>query len=348
MNIRKLLRKNIVGLKPYRSARNDFQSGILLDANENSLGDPFDSEMELNRYPDPYQSRLRSLIADYRGLQSEQVFVGVGSDEVIDLAIRMFCEPGKEQILATPPTYGMYEVSAAINDVLVRRVKLTSDFQLDVAGILKAVAKETKIIFLCSPNNPTGNSLKRADIEKIAEKFRGIVVLDEAYVDFSEEGSLCELINRYPNLLVMQTMSKAFGLAGIRLGIALAHEDIIGYMMKVKAPYNMNKLTSDAAIRAFSDTGLIQNRVETLIQERNRLIAALEKLDAVKNIHPTDANFFLMIIDDAREVYRKLAEEGVIVRYRGDEPGCKNGLRVTVGTPQENVRLLESLKKITS
>jgi histidinol-phosphate aminotransferase len=347
MDIRKLLRKNIVELKPYRSARNDFQSGILLDANENSLGDPFDSEMELNRYPDPYQSRLRMLIADYRGVDSEQVFVGVGSDEVIDLCIRMFCEPGKDQIIVTPPTYGMYKVSAAVNNVVVRQVLLTDDFQLDVDRILKAANESTKILFLCSPNNPTGNSLNRDDIEKIIQEFPGLLVLDEAYVDFSEQGSLCNLISSYPNLLVMQTLSKAFGLAGIRLGIGLAQEDIIGYMMKVKAPYNINKLTSDAAIRAFADTDLIHERVEALLSERDRLIEELLKVDAVNKIHPTDANFFLMITKDAREVYRKLAEEGVIVRYRGDEPGCKDGLRVTVGTVEENNCLIEALNKVT-
>ncbi|MGB0347902.1 MAG: aminotransferase class I/II-fold pyridoxal phosphate-dependent enzyme, partial [Balneolaceae bacterium] len=248
-DLKTLIRPNILDLKPYRSARDDFDSGILLDANENSIGAPFENDLELHRYPMPYQEILREKIADFRNVDSSHVFVGVGSDEAIDLLYRIFCEPGKDRVLTTPPTYGMYKVSAAINDIAVDSVLLTSDFQLQVNETLAAVTDQTKMIFLCSPNNPSGNSLNSDDMISIIEGFNGIVVVDEAYIDFSKNESFASLVDQYPNLVILQTMSKAFGLAGIRLGISIANPEIIDYMMKVKAPYNINKLTSEAAIR---------------------------------------------------------------------------------------------------
>jgi len=345
-DLKSLIRPNILNLQPYRSARDDFDSGILLDANENSFGAPFENQSELHRYPMPYQEKLRSLIADFRGIDAGNVFVGVGSDEAIDLLFRIFCEPGKDRVLITPPTYGMYKVSAAINNVEVEKVLLTPDFQLQVDETLAAVSGQTKLIFLCSPNNPTGNSLNPNDILSIVEGFDGIVVLDEAYIDFSENESLAQKVKQYPNLVILQTMSKAFGLAGIRLGIAIASPEIIDYMMKVKAPYNVNKLTSEAAIRGYSNIKSMKKNVSEILSERSRIIKALTTIKAVENVFPTDANFLIFKVENASDVYKRLAEEGVIVRFRGNEPHCENCLRLTVGTPDENDQFLTALRKV--
>ncbi len=341
-----LIRPNILDLKPYRSARDDFDSGILLDANENAYGAPFENDLELHRYPMPYQEKLRQLIADFRGVDAANIFTGVGSDEAIDLLFRIFCEPGNDEVLITPPTYGMYKVSAAINNVAVNQVLLTPDFQLQVEETLEAVSDQTKIIFLCSPNNPTGNSLNREDMIAIVEQFNGIVVVDEAYIDFSKAESFASMVDEYPNLVVLQTMSKAFGLAGIRLGIAIANPEIIEFMMKVKAPYNVNKLTSQAAIRGYSNIEAMQQHVAELLTERERVIAALSSIDSIEHIYPTDANFLIFRVNEALTVYKKLAEAGVIVRYRGNEPNCENCLRLTIGTAEENETFLIALKKI--
>lgn len=341
-----LIRPNILDLKPYRSARDDFDSGILLDANENALGAPFDNDLELHRYPMPYQEKLRQLIANFRGVDAASIFTGVGSDEAIDLLFRIFCEPGSDKVLITPPTYGMYKVSAAINNVAVNQVLLTPDFQLQVEETLETVTDRTKIIFLCSPNNPTGNSLNREDMLSIIEQFNGIVVVDEAYIDFSEAVSFASLVNEYPNLVVLQTMSKAFGLAGIRLGIAIANSAIIEFMMKVKAPYNINKLTSEAAIRGYSNIEAMQQNVAALLNERDRVIKELSSFDNIEHIYPTDANFLIFKVNDALNVYHKLAEAGVIVRYRGNEPHCENCLRLTIGTADENDAFLEALRTV--
>lgn len=348
MSIENLVRKNIQALQPYRSARDDFDSGILLDANENSYGDPFGNHDELNRYPMPYQEVLRSKIANFRNVGSEHVFVGVGSDEAIDLLIRIFCEPKEDAILITPPTYGMYKVSAQVNDVDIQRVLLTEDFQLLPKETLAATTDHTKIIFLCSPNNPTANSLNKDDIIKVIEGFRGIVVVDEAYIDFSEQKSFSELVKTYDNLVVLQTMSKSFGLAGIRLGVAIASTPIIEYMMKIKAPYNVNKLTSKYAIQAFEELDAIKGRVETIIEERKRIERVLAQMPAIEHVFPSDANFILFRVADALNVYKACAEKGVIVRYRGHEPHCENSLRVTIGTPEENDRFLQVLQEITT
>lgn len=345
-NLEQLIRPNILTLKPYRSARDDFDSGILLDANENSIGPPFSDEHELNRYPMPYQEELRSVIAAYRSVDQKNVFLGVGSDEAIDLLFRIFCVPGKDRVLTTPPTYGMYKVSAGVNDVPVDEVLLNSDFQLEPGKILGGVSENTKIIFLCSPNNPSANSLRREDILRVIHGFDGIVVVDEAYIDFSTQESIASELNNCPNLVVLQTLSKAFGLAGIRLGIALASPEIIEVMMKVKAPYNINKLTSEVAIRAFKNLDSVRQNVLRILNERAKVIERLSNLPQIEKIYPTDANFLIFRIPNALEIYNQLAEEGVIVRYRGNEPHCENCLRLTIGTPDENEHFFNALQKV--
>lgn len=346
IDIPSLVRPNILALTPYRSARDDFDSGILLDANENAFGAPFADENELNRYPMPYQETLRSKIADFRGVDAKNVFVGVGSDEAIDLMYRIFCTPGKDRVLITPPTYGMYKVSANINDVAVDQVLLTPDFQLQVTETLAAVTENTKIIFLCSPNNPTANSLNPDDIFAIAEGFDGIVVVDEAYIDFSSQKSFATEVQNYNNMVVLQTMSKSFGLAGIRLGVAIAAPEIISIMMKVKAPYNINKLTSKVAIRGYEAIDLMKEKVAQIIDEREKIIASLNEISKVVKVFPTDANFLIFRVDEAYSVYQKLAEKGVIVRFRGNEPHCENCIRLTIGTPEENEAFLNALNEI--
>ncbi len=347
-DINELVRENIRNLKPYRSARDDFDTGILLDANENSFGAPFEDDFELNRYPMPYQEELRENIAAFRGVKPEQVFVGVGSDEAIDLLFRIFCAPGKDRIIINPPTYGMYKVSANINDVAVDEVLLTEGFQLQPEKILEAVKPNTKLIFICSPNNPTANSMAYSDIEKVLAGFNGIVVVDEAYIDFSKEHSLVNQIGDYSNLVVLQTMSKSFGLAGIRLGIAFADPQIIEYMLKVKAPYNVNKLTSRTALQVFEHIDDITRNIESILDERQKVIRQLIMYDSVEYVYPTDANFVLFKIKNALKVYEKLADEGVIIRYRGNEPHCEDCLRLTIGTSAENDRFFKALEKISN
>jgi histidinol-phosphate aminotransferase len=347
-NIDSLVRPNIRNLKPYRSARDDFDKGVLLDANENSLGSPVRNQLELHRYPTPTQDALREKIADYRHVQKDNIFIGVGSDEAIDLLIRIFCEPGRDSILITPPTYGMYKVSADINNVRVIESSLTADFQPDVDDILSKADDHTKILFLCSPNNPTANNLKRTDLLKLITLFPGIVVVDEAYIDFSSQESLAEVVPQYQNLVVLQTFSKAFGLAGIRLGTAISSPDLIRYLMKIKAPYNVNKLTADIALKAFDHLELVDFNIDKIREEKEYIMEQLNHAPAVEKVFPSDANFILFRIKDARRIYRELANKGIIVRYRGNEPGCENCLRVTVGMPDENIRFLKTLKEITS
>ncbi|MEQ9092433.1 MAG: histidinol-phosphate transaminase [Balneola sp.] len=345
-NLEKIVRENIRDLKPYRSARDDFDSGILLDANENSFGSPIESDLELNRYPMPYQEKLRSVIADYRKVDIENVFVGVGSDEAIDLLFRIFCSPGKDKVITNPPTYGMYKVSANINNIKVDEVLLTLDFQLQTEKILNRVTDFTKLIFVCSPNNPTANDMDRKDIIHLLENFGGLIVVDEAYIDFSEQAGFAEEVKNYPNLVVLQTLSKAFGLAGIRLGIAISNPEVIKYMMKVKAPYNVNKLTSQTALKGFENLESVRKNINSINSEKNRIVSELKNLAQVEKVFSSAANFLLFRVDDALNVYKELADSGVIVRYRGNEPHCENCLRVTIGTVQENDRFLEALFKI--
>lgn len=348
ISIENLVRPNIRKLKPYRSARDDYDSGLLLDANENSLGAPYREaeEAQLHRYPSPHQQALREKLAVHRKVQAENVFTGVGSDEAIDLLYRIFCVPGKDRVLITPPTYGMYKVSADIHDIDIDKVLLDDQFQPRIDEIFETAGPNTKLLFLCSPNNPTGNLMDPEKIQQVVEQFPGIVVIDEAYIDFSNGESWASKVRKFPNLVVLQTMSKSFGLAGIRMGIAFAPKTIIDFMMKVKAPYNVNALTSQYALEAFNHLDSIQFNIEKIVEERQRLQAQLKTLPSVKKIYPSDANFLLVKFDKAIETYKKLADEGIIVRYRGNEPLCENCLRITVGTPDENDRLLETLKNL--
>lgn len=346
VNISALVRPNIRDLSPYRSARDDFDSGLLMDANENAMGSPVNSALELNRYPSPLQKELRGKIAAFRNVRPENVFVGVGSDEPIDLLIRIFCEPGRDSVITTPPTYGMYRVSARINNVEIREVQLDEEFQPQTGRILETVDEKTKILFLCSPNNPTANDIKRESLLELIDRFPGIVVVDEAYIDFSETESLAPLVEKYPNLVVLQTFSKAFGLAGIRLGIAISSPEIISLLMKIKAPYSINKLTTEVALKAFDNLDRVKTNIRTIQDERKKLVARLGKMPSVSKIYPSDANFLLFRVKNAKDIYQKLAGNGVVIRYRGNEPGCHDCLRVTVGTPEENSRFIETLNSV--
>ena len=345
-DIESLIRENIRNLTPYRSARDDFNDGLLLDANENSFGSPIRHSLKLHRYPTPTHDRLRKKIADFRSVETDNIFLGVGSDEPIDTLIRIFCEPGHDSVITTPPTYGMYKVSASINNVEVKEVLLNERFQLRPDEILDKADEHTKILFLCSPNNPTGNDMKQTDMLKIITRFPGIVVVDEAYIDFSSNESMAQFVQQYPNLVVLQTFSKAFGLAGIRLGTAISNPEIIRYMLRVKAPYNVNKLTAEAALEAFEKIDLVKFNISKIKEEKEYVAEQLGFADAVERVYPSNANFLLFKIKNSKEVYQKLADRGVIIRYRGSEPLCENFLRVTIGMPDENVRFLKNLKAI--
>ena len=346
-DLEKLVRPNIKKLVPYHSAREDFGEGLLLDANENSLGAPFPDDQQLHRYPDPKQQELRDLIAEWRGVRPQNVFTGVGSDEGIDLLYRIFCRPGEDRVLTTPPTYGMYNVSANIHDISVDGVLLDQDgFQLRADEILDAVQPNTKMLFLCSPNNPTGNTYATQEIRKLIEQFKGIVIIDEAYIDFSDQESWASKVVEYPNLVVLQTLSKSFGLAGIRLGITYAQEEIIAYMMKVKAPYNINKLTAEKAIEGLQNWETVQFRLDAIKKERKKLKDKLQQLKIVQKVYDSEANFLLAKFSDARNIYEQLTKQNIIIRYRGDQPLCENCLRITVGTPDENKRLISALKRL--
>ncbi len=346
--IKQLVRPNILALAPYRCARDDYDQGILLDANENSNGPILPNAEGLNRYPSPYQWELKEKIAAFRGVDKKQIFVGVGSDEPIDLLIRIFCEPKIDSIIITPPTYGMYKVSASINDVPVISIPLSPDFQLKPNEILAKSNSNTKILFLCSPNNPTGNDLNHQEIDYLIKNFPGIVVVDEAYIDFSDKPSYAGRLNEFPNLVVLQTLSKSFGLAGIRLGLAFASEEIIGYMSKIKAPYNVNQLTSDLAVRAFDYLPDMNKSVQILIKERHFLEQEFALIPQVQKIFPSDSNFLLIRVPNALAIYRALPNLGVVIRYRGDQIHCGETLRITVGTHDENLKLIEAFKKVVN
>lgn len=346
-DLEKLVRPNIKKLVPYHSAREDFEVGLLLDANENNLGAPFSDDQQLHRYPDPKQKELRKLIADWRGTCPANVFTGAGSDEGIDLLYRIFCEPGQDRVLTTAPTYGMYNVSANIHNIEVDEVLLDEEeFQLPVDDILSAVTPNTKMLFLCSPNNPTGNTFSTADIRQLIEEFSGIVIIDEAYIDFSNQESWASKVVEYPNLVVLQTLSKSFGLAGIRLGIAYAQQEIINYIMKVKAPYNINKLTAQKAIKGLQNWETVQFRTDIIKKERKQLKDKLQQLEIVQQVYESEANFLLAKFSNAEKIYEQLAKQNIIIRYRGDQPLCENCLRITVGTPNENERLISALKTL--
>lgn len=344
MNLNKLLRKNILGMNPYSSARDEYKDiqndMVFLDANEN----PFDSA--LNRYPDPQQTDLKTLISKQKNVAANQILLGNGSDEVLDLIFRAFCEPNIDSIITLPPTYGMYDVLANLNAVENLQVPLSSDFQLEVDAILATIKAQTKLLFICSPNNPSGNTVDRIAIERLLNGFQGLVVIDEAYIDFTEESSWIQSLNAYPNLIVTQTLSKAYGLAGIRLGICYASEEIIAVLNKIKPPYNTNTLTQDAALKALQNKDIVSDQITTVLKERSRLMKAFKTYVFIKKIHPSEANFILIKVDDANKRYDELIKKGIVVRNRSSQLNCKNCLRITVGTPSENAQLLTLLKTL--
>lgn len=339
-----LVRESVQKLQPYSSARDEYVSDgsemLFLDANEN----PFDNGV--NRYPDPYQRSLKLLLAEQKGVSESQILLGNGSDEVLDLIYRAFCEPNQDNIITLPPTYGMYKVLSGINAVENREVLLTDDFEPNVEEILGVVDAKSKLLFICSPNNPTGNSFKKERIEQLLASFSGLVVIDEAYIDFSKDESWLSQLNNYPNLIVTQTLSKAYGLAGIRLGICYASEEIIKVLNKIKPPYNVNQLTQQRALERVLNQDLVNKEILQILQERDQLITALNNLEFVEKIYPTDANFVLAKLDNANKRYQQLLEKQVVVRNRSTQPLCENTLRFTVGTPEENKKLIATLKEL--
>ena len=338
-DVLKLVRPNILGLEAYSTARDDCRSGrpeIFLDANEN----PYNNG--INRYPDPHQKALKAKVAEIKGISADSLFIGNGSDEAIDLVYRVFCVPGASNAVSIAPSYGMYEVAAAMNDIEFRKVQLRPDFSMDTEAMLSAADSKTRLMFICSPNNPTGNSFPVEQIEDILERFGGVVVLDEAYIDFSVRPSLTSLVKRYPNLIVLQTLSKAWGMAGLRIGLAMADPAVIGLMSKVKYPYNINVVAQKMAL-AKLDAEAKDNAVAQIVGQRFRLEKELVKCQEVKGVYSSDANFLLVRFDNPDEVYERLLSGGVIVRNRSRVPGCEGCLRVTVGTPAENDRLLRLL-----
>jgi histidinol-phosphate aminotransferase len=348
MNIKNLVRKNILNLKPYTSARDENSSGILLDANENSFGSTFNEikELNLNRYPDPNQNDLRELVSDYLKVPPENLFFGVGSDEIIDLLIRIFCEPVKDKVMIPEPTYGMYKVAADINSVPVVNLLLNDDFQVDDEEINNNFTTDIKIIFLCSPNNPTGNLLKGEVILNLCKKYNSIIIVDEAYIDFAENFSLINEVRNYPNLVVMRTFSKAWGLAGARLGYCIANEDIIKILFKVKAPYNINSLTRYAVKQALKSVNLKNSYIKEIIEEKEKLKKELLLLPDILKIFDSDANFLLVKCTNAKTVLKKLTEKNIIIRDRSTQPKLENCLRISIGTKEENKILLNALKEI--
>jgi histidinol-phosphate aminotransferase len=342
-NLDALVRTNIRTLKPYSSARDEFkgEASIFLDANENSLGSPL--VKWYNRYPDPLQLKVKEKIAFIKKISVDQIFLGNGSDEAIDLLYRCFCEPGIDEVVIFPPTYGMYEVSANINNVKLNRVPLTEQFQLDLEALEQAIKPSTKIIWICSPNNPTGNSIDREAIEMILNNFDGLVVIDEAYINFSRQKSWLSDLQDYPNLVVLQTLSKAWGLAGIRLGMAFASPEIIGYLNKVKPPYNISEPVQELAVKALEEIGQVNDMIVTLVNERQNMVTSLLQNEEVVKVYPSDANFLLVKFKDAAGLYKYFVQQGIVVRDRSNVVLCEGCLRITVGTPQENQKLLGSL-----
>jgi histidinol-phosphate aminotransferase len=338
-----LVRPNVQALTPYSSARDEFkgEASVFLDANENSLGSPL--VKWYHRYPDPLQWKVKEKLAVIKSIKPEQIFLGNGSDECIDLLYRAFCNPGKDNIIICPPTYGMYEVSANISDVEIRKVPLLDDFQLNLAHIEQLVDEHTKIIWLCSPNNPSGNSLNLHDMEMVLNNFDGLVVIDEAYINFARQASALQWLSDYPNLVVMQTLSKAWGLAGLRLGMMFASEEIIHVINKIKPPYNIGQLTQDLVEKALDEVGQVNDMIRNLVDMREALAEVLEQMAIVKKVYPSDANFLLVQMEKAREVYDYLLTKGIVVRDRSKVILCDDCLRITVGTEAENTKLVDAL-----
>ena len=342
MNINNLIRENIKKMQPYSSARDEFkdfdQKMIFLDANEN----PF--ENGVNRYPDPQQKTVKSALTALKGVASTQILLGNGSDEVLDLLFRAFCEPNIDNVITLPPTYGMYGVLANLNAIENREVVLNSDFQPDIVSILEKLNENTKMIFLCSPNNPTGNSFSNESIVTLLQQFKGLIVLDEAYIDFSEQDSWLQKLNDYPNLVITQTLSKAYGMAGIRLGILYASTEIIAVLNKIKPPYNINELSQQRAISRIEDKESVEAEISLIKVEKEQLLKELVKVKFIKKIFSTDANFILIKVDDATKRYNQLLEKGIVIRNRTTQPLCENCLRITIGTKQDNEQLIKILK----
>jgi histidinol-phosphate aminotransferase len=347
MEIRKLLRPHLLNLTPYSSARDEFKgiADVYLDANENAFGST--SEDKYRRYPDPYQNKLKTKIGRIKEINPDNIFLGNGSDEPIDLLIRAFCIPGKDKIITTPPTYGMYEVSANINDVEIIEAPLKEDFALDLSNVIEAIQPEVKIIFLCSPNNPTGNSIDKKDILKILNTFHGLVILDEAYIDFSSKPSLINELQNFSNLVILHTFSKAWGLAALRLGMAFADTQIIDILNMIKPPYNINGATQDLALLALENQNKMKAMIHEILLQKKYLESVLPDLSPVIKVYPSDANFILVKIEHAHEIYLKLIQEKVIVRDRSKVELCENCLRITVGTEDENKKFIGQLKKIS-
>jgi len=343
MNLEQLVRPNILNLRPYSSARDEFtgEASVYLDANENPYNTAF------NRYPDPLQRKLKEKIAALKKVDPQRIFLGNGSDEPIDLVYRVFCEPAMNNVVAIDPTYGMYEVAAGINNVAYRKVLLNDHFDFSADELLRASDRHTKLIFLCSPNNPTGNNLNRHQIIKTVENFSGIVIVDEAYIDFSLQPSMLGELDRYPNLIVLQTFSKAWGSAAVRLGMAFAAPEIVTVLNKVKYPYNINLLTQEYTSRMLDDTEKMGEWVKILLQERARLQSQLSELSSVEKIYPADANFLLVKVTDADAIYGYLIKRSIIVRKRNTVSLCGNCLRITVGTPSENDSLIQELRSFS-
>ena len=340
-----LIRENIKKLVPYSSARDEFSGDakVFLDANENSLGSPLTKWY--NRYPDPHQRAIKQKLSTIKGIGAEHIFLGNGSDECIDLLFRSFCEPGKDNVIICPPTYGMYEVSANINDVTIKKAALLEDFQLDLVHLENLIDAHTKIIWLCSPNNPTGNSLNRVDIETVLNNFDGIVVIDEAYINFAKQKSFIQELADYPNLVVMQTFSKAWGLAGLRLGMAFASTAIVEVLDKVKPPYNINQATQELALKALEEVGQVNDMIKLLVDMREALAEVFRSMPTVEKVYPSDANFLLVKIKEARNIYDFLLTKGIVLRDRSNVKLCEDCLRITIGTEQENTLLVDAMQE---
>ena len=353
-----LVRENIKKLQPYSSARTEYsgEASVFLDANENAYGSPVtlpvpgeeSLDVRFNRYPDPLQWKLKNEIVKIKGVPAQNIFIGNGSDEVIDLAYRIFCEPGKSNVIICPPTYGMYKVCANINDVAIKEINLTENFQLDVEGILDATDDDTRLLFICSPNNPTGNNMNRTDIELLLNNFNGLILIDEAYINFSRQKTFLQELTEYENLIVMQTLSKAWGLAALRLGLAFASERIIDLFNKVKPPYNINLSSQELGLKALTRIEEVNNNTKNTVAERIFLNTELAKFSFIKNIYPSDANFILVKTNDSNDLYKYLSAKQIIVRNRNKEPMCENCIRITVGTHEENIILIDALKNYTN
>jgi histidinol-phosphate aminotransferase len=344
-DINTLVRENVKAMKPYSSARDEFEDFdtadmIFLDANEN----PY--ENGVNRYPDPQQATVKSVLAAQNGVKKNQILLGNGSDEVLDLLFRAFCEPKIDNVITLPPTYGMYSVLANLNAVENREVLLSNDFQPQLDAIMKVVDANTKMIFLCSPNNPTGNSFSTESVQYLLNNFNGLVVIDEAYIDFSDKASWIQKIKDYPNLIITQTLSKAYGLAGIRLGICYASAAIIAVLNKIKPPYNVNELTQKRALERLNDSSKIKEEINSIIAQRELLLKVLREVNFVSKIYSTEANFILIKVDNANQRYDELIAKGIVIRNRTTQPLCENTLRLTIGTEEENKKLMEALQSL--